>query len=187
VSQNAEFLSIEEAFFELVGTDLPGKIKSGRLREFLQYWRAIAGGDVPTRSDIDPTAIKPLLPYILLVDLTDEPLRVFYRLIGTEVARFSGRDFTGYWLDELEFDEFGDNELLTAYRRVRDSRLPGAGRAQYFEMQHLVIETEYLICPLRSPDGKIDKCIGIEDYFLGGALSIGDVPPMRLRTSRAGG
>jgi hypothetical protein len=168
-------------FFELVEAAFPDGIRSKRLFAFHQYWIGLAKGDVPARGDLDPTAIKPLLPYMMMVDLTDDPRRILYRLVGTEVVKFTGLDFTGRYLDELEFDEFDREHLLNAYRAVRDHGLPGVGLAQFRENGLLLIETEYLICPLRSSSSNIDKCVVIEDYFLGGHTLAGDLPPARLR------
>nr|WP_298690002.1 PAS domain-containing protein [uncultured Dongia sp.] len=161
---------------------MPASLRSVRLRAFHEYWLGLANGDVPARGDIDPVMIKPLLPYMMMVDLTEEPMRVLYRLVGTEVVSFTGLEFTGHYLDELDFDEFDLGNLTDAYRAVRDARLPGAGLAQYRENGLLLIETEYLICPLRSGSGKIDKCAAIEDYFLGGT-SVFHLPPARFRRS----
>jgi hypothetical protein len=172
---------VADPFFELVDAGFPRSLRSERLHDFHRYLLGLANGEVPLRSAIDPTAIKPLLPYIMMVDLTDEPLKLFYRLVGTEVVSFTGLEFTGLYLDQLDFDEFDREALLSAYRAVRDSGLPGVGLAQHRENGQLLIETEYLICPLRSPSDRIEKCAVIEDYFLGGRTSASDLPPARLR------
>lgn len=168
-------------FFELIDAGFPSVIRSARLRTFHQYWLGLARGEVPLRSDFDPAAIKPLLPYIMMVDLTDEPMRVRYRLVGTEVVKFTGLEFTGRCLDELIFDEFDMETLLQAYRAVRDSGLLGVGLAQHRDNELLLIETEYLICPIGSLSGPIERCVVIEDYFLGGHRSAFDLPPARIR------
>jgi hypothetical protein len=170
-----------DAFFELVQTDIPPRIRSMHLRALYSYWKELAQGGVPMRSELDPTRIKALLPYMMLVDLTEEPLRVFYRLVGTEVVRFTGLEFTGHYLEQLEFDEFDFETHVRAYRTVRDSGLPGVGVAQHFERGLLMIETEYLICPLRSDSGAINKCAVIESYHLGGGAAPWSLPPARLR------
>lgn len=171
----------ETSFFALVEGDLSVRLKSQRLRAFLRHWQQLAGADIPARADFDPVRLKELLPYLMMVDLTDEPLRIYYRLVGTEVVTFTGLDFTGHYLDDLEFDEFDLAKLTDAYRLVRDNRRPGAGLAQHHEGGVLTIATEYLICPLRSTSSKIDKCIAIEDYFLGGRMSVSQLPAARYR------
>jgi hypothetical protein len=61
-----------------------------------RYWdNKRRGRAMPQRADIDPTEIVRLLPYIFMVDVERDPLRFRYRLIGTAICEFLGRDFTG--------------------------------------------------------------------------------------------
>ncbi|GAA0525691.1 hypothetical protein FHS83_001969 [Rhizomicrobium palustre] len=66
------------------------------------YWsRLRAGQDVPDQADIDPRAIKRLLPYVFILEATN-PLRPVYRLAGTALCeRFGfelkGTGFLGQW------------------------------------------------------------------------------------------
>jgi hypothetical protein len=59
------------------------------------YWTSLCPPDrLPLRSDIDPAAIQPLLPYIYILELkTDDT--VFVRLAGTALRRLYGREMTG--------------------------------------------------------------------------------------------
>jgi len=60
------------------------------------YWASKRGGrSMPSPSDIDPIDIPKLLPGITLVDVTYEPLRFTYRLVGTRETRIRGYDPTG--------------------------------------------------------------------------------------------
>jgi len=70
------------------------------------YWnRERAGRWMPARADIDPTEIGPLLPNVFMVDVSHDPLRFRYRLIGTAIVNFVGRDFTGRAIDEATYGE----------------------------------------------------------------------------------
>ncbi len=55
---------------------------------------------LPDRADLDPAEIPLLLPYILISEV-EQPFRIRYRLIGTEVVHVTGMNFTGHYLDEL--------------------------------------------------------------------------------------
>jgi len=57
------------------------------LRAAYDYWSdRCAGRPMPARRDLDPVDIPRLLPYVILVDvLSEEPLDMRYRLIGTAV------------------------------------------------------------------------------------------------------
>ena len=50
--------------------------------------------------DFDPTEVKSLLPYIVVVELVGEPVRYRVRLYGTAIAALRGDDLTGRYLDE---------------------------------------------------------------------------------------
>jgi hypothetical protein len=66
------------------------------------YWsRLRKGRDVPDQTDIDPRAIKRMLPYVFILDAED-PARPIYRLAGTALCeRFGfelkGTGFLAHW------------------------------------------------------------------------------------------
>jgi len=66
------------------------------------YWSRLRNGrDVPDQADIDPRAIKRLLPYVFILD-ADNPQRPIYRLAGTALCeRFGfelkGTGFLSHW------------------------------------------------------------------------------------------
>jgi hypothetical protein len=66
------------------------------------YWSRIRNGrDVPDQTDIDPRAIKRLLPYVFILD-AENPARPIYRLAGTAMCeRFGfelkGTGFLAHW------------------------------------------------------------------------------------------
>lgn len=69
---------------------------SARIRRAYAYWDAKrAGRAMPARSDINPTEIPDLLPYIVLTDVLNEPPYLRYRLVGTRQVQMRGIDPTG--------------------------------------------------------------------------------------------
>jgi hypothetical protein len=170
-----------DSWFQSAGEEIDGRISSPRIRAFFDYWRRLAVAGVPFRTQIDPAAIKPLLPYLMIVDVSPEPMRIHYRLVGTEVVRFTGLDITGRYLDELELDEFSEAELLAVYRKQRDDGWPVIGVAEYELMGTRALRTEYVVCPLRDDAGKLSKCVVLEDYLLAHGIDITELPTARLR------
>ncbi len=74
-----------------------------RITTIHRYWRSIRppGAVMPGRQHFDPAAVPRLLPIIRLYDVHRDPWRFRYRLVGTELVRTVGRDFTGRWFDEM--------------------------------------------------------------------------------------
>jgi hypothetical protein len=66
------------------------------------YWSRIRRGrDVPDQTDIDPRAIKRLLPYVFILD-AENPSRPIYRLAGTALCErlgfeLKGTGFLAHW------------------------------------------------------------------------------------------
>jgi hypothetical protein len=170
-----------ESFFRIIDGDIGDALRSTRIKKLHTYWRELAQDGVPLRADIDPARIKPLLPYLMIVDLTDEPLRIRYRLAGTEVVRYTGLELTGLYLDEIKMDDFNVHELLQAYRAIRDTGQCGIGAAEFGMEGARALTTEYLMCPLRTNATKIDKCVVIEDYFFSNGAHVEDLPAAQLR------
>jgi hypothetical protein len=54
---------------------------------------------MPRRRDIDPSEIPRLLPYVQLVETTEDG-GFRYRLIGTGLVEAFGHDYTGQYVDE---------------------------------------------------------------------------------------
>lgn len=78
------------------------KMKHKNSHLLVGYWARLRGGrDVPEQSEIDPRAIKRLLPYVFILD-AENPIRPVYRLAGTALCeRFGfelkGTGFLGQW------------------------------------------------------------------------------------------
>ncbi len=97
-----------------------------KIRALFDYWRAIhPESGLPGRARFDPVDVPELLANIWMVDVAREPLRFRFRLVGTEIVKFTDRDHTGRWLDEV-YPGFADS---SAYRFYRDCAL--AARPAY--------------------------------------------------------
>ncbi len=158
-----ELIKPDKAGFGLIEGDQP-EFRSARAAALYRYWATKRADGKTQRGDIEPAEIKALLPYVLIVDLQENPFRIYYRLVGTAVAHFSGLDFTGYFLDELAFDICSVEDLTKAYRKVAETGKPGIGMAFTQITHHSALDVEYLICPLFDAAGKVTQCLVLEDY-----------------------
>src|SRR3569833_3722073 len=93
------------------------------IKQLAEYWNSLAGGTAPDRSTIDPAAILPLLPFILMIEFEDEPFRVRYRLTGTRVDEMTGMNITGRYLDEFAHGIYRRpvEQILRQYKTCRDT------------------------------------------------------------------
>src|SRR5436190_2826857 len=73
-----------------------------RLHQVHAYWQSRrAGRQMPSRSDIDPTDIPGLLPFVFLVEVLNEPRDFRFRLAGTHFSEFAGMEVTGRTIGEV--------------------------------------------------------------------------------------
>jgi hypothetical protein len=120
---------------------------------------------VPRRSALDPSEIVELLPYVLLVDVEADPLRVRYRLVGTAIAEASRRNFTGLYLDEMSFEAAGEREAFEAgYRLLIAERRPVYGRMVWLASSDLPVVYDSAVFPLSSDGETVTQAIALEDH-----------------------
>jgi hypothetical protein len=136
-------------------------LTSDILRSLRDYWLGLRadGRATPAPEAVDPVAIPRLLPHVVLADVSHDPLRFRYRLIGTKVTALAGRDATGRWIDR---NLYGDNtdRVLWAYRRCVETRAPVAVResVQFVDKDWIVIEV--LLMPLGGADDFVGRVLG---------------------------
>lgn len=141
-----------------------GQIESSRIRQLFQYWQSKRRGALlPRRADIDPTEIPQLMPYVLLVDVEQNPFRVRYRLVGTKVVEATGFEFTGRYLDEIVLPD-DEGPYLESYQLCCTAGMPVLARIKW----HLDVDTtgEYDACflPLSDDGSLVNRVLSIECY-----------------------
>jgi len=142
-----------------------------------QYWsEKKAGRAMPSRADLDPGEIKDLLPNIILTRLEYAPFRVLYKLIGTRAVENAGMDYSGRYLDELDFvSEFGTDWPAT-YRLIAEGKQPVFGLCQIKFTDDVVKPYVVAMFPLSSDGVTVDQCLAIEDLELD-LLEVERLPP----------
>lgn len=77
-----------------------------RLQALYAYWEKERGDRaLPSRTDIDPAALRFVLGHLILLDVLRDPLQFRVRLQGTELEWWIGADLTGKALDQLPSPE----------------------------------------------------------------------------------
>jgi hypothetical protein len=136
-------------------------VQAPRIRELHAYWKSRCSDvTLPPRSAIEPADIRALLPYLILSELTPDPFRICYRLVGTAVVRWHGEDFTGRDHDAVA--SLADSGIDDAYRRVLATAGPVYGKTGLYVGDHSWIAIEYAIFPLSDDGVTVNKCLAIE-------------------------
>src|SRR6185369_811735 len=127
--------------------------QSDKLKSLEAYWRSKMIGDaLPVWRDIDPWEMRNFLPHVFLIEITQNPLRFWFRLVGREVAQGYGKDMTGRYVDEIDLNDV-QQDILDAYKlAVREAR-PVRSVCDYVKQDGRRLYYERLLLPL-SADGK---------------------------------
>jgi len=136
------------------------EITSGMIQRMAGYLKRKRGSrPLPSRADIDPTEIRDFLPYVVLVDIQPDPLRVYYRLVGTRIAEFYG-EFTGTWMHDRPISDAYRQIAENIYRTLIETKAPVYGITEMRTRSDSMVSYEWGYFPL-SNDG-IDVTGGLE-------------------------
>ncbi len=124
------------------------EISSEVLRDLHAYWdRKRTGRDMPSRSDIDPLDIPRILPNLILFDIEPGSRRLKVRLVGTAIVELYGADYTGRYLDEIDFGDRRE-QILQDYAVALEQRCPSVSNHLFWNLRGTHIGVERLILPL---------------------------------------
>jgi hypothetical protein len=102
------------------------------------------------------------LPHLVIAEVTDPPISITYRLVGTAVVRLNGVDFTGFALNQgVEGGAWRDYWQRIYERVVRDAE-PLFGRDDYEYRDRSFLPFEWAILPLSSDGTHVDRVLEIE-------------------------
>jgi hypothetical protein len=148
------------------------------------YWLKQRGDRrMPRRADIDPAGIKSLLPNLFLTEFTLNPFRVRYRLIGTEIVNHAHFDFTGRYLDELDFSAYDEVDWMGLYRIVWEQGVPIFGDAveRFRDRMRAPAPYHFCILPLSADGVTPTGAVALEEYQKLSAHDRDLLPPVGLK------
>ena len=152
-------------------------VPSIRARRMFEYWSGKKGErPMPTRADIDPTDIRDVLSNVILVRLEYNPFRVLYRLVGTRSVENAGMDFSGKYLDELDFVSEFETDWPAIYRAIADEKVPIYGLCKIRFTDGVVKPYIAAMFPLSTDGIVVDQVLTIEDLELD-LLEVERLPP----------
>ena len=148
--------------------DIPlAEVESAPIKGFDAYWRGKPkDGRLPSREDIDPAEIVPLLPDLVLLNVEWEPFRCRVRLRGTRAEQFRPVEKTTKYLDEL-----ATSNVWSAAASLRQYQIAATEGRPVFSFDWMVGKFgvrhpfQTGIWPLASDGRTVDLCIAVEDYL----------------------
>ncbi len=147
-------------------------IVSARIRGGFDYWMSKrAGRRMPSRGDITPAEIVELLPYIILIDVTRDPLDFRYRLIGTVIDTHMNQPLTGRWISSIPHQR-APSRIWTACERVLVERTAHSSDIPYIGPMKDFVVSEDILMPLSDDGETVDMIFVVVDY-----LREADLPP----------
>lgn len=137
------------------------KLRAPALGELANYWLRQRGArPMPRRADIDPVDLAPHLPRLVLADVLDAPLRVRFRVVGTELEHRLGYALTGRTIDA------GSGAFFKPYEACAQQVRPVREYARYdFDDGGPVGEFERLLLPLSEDGGRVTMVLGEVIYW----------------------
>ena len=129
----------------------------------LQYWRSkCAGRFAPARGDIDPADMVAVLPRIMMVEVSYDPLDFRYRLAGTGIRSIHGEELTSKRARDLTPPAYG--RLIHQHYALAVTR-----RAPILHLVRLDVDNAdrsyvRMILPLSEDGQRIDRLLIAESH-----------------------
>ncbi|MBL9035357.1 MAG: PAS domain-containing protein [Rhodospirillaceae bacterium] len=141
------------------------ELSSAVIQGVLAFWDKQRGdGDLMAKDAVDPFALRPFLPYLTISEFHEDPFRLRYRLVGTEIVRFVRRDFTGIWLHESGWPDDVIALNLALYGHVHATRRPLFGLSTVEWDGRSSYRFEWAVLPLTADGRRVTHSLGIDDY-----------------------
>ena len=145
---------------------LRNRLTSPVTRAALDYWLALVRGDhIPGRQHLDPAAMVPFLPHVMLMDVDREALDFRYRLVGTRVRYHLFRDPTGLWLSEIPHQK-APSIIHSAMSETARRGVPIIGEVPYVGPHREYKKVEDIQMPLARDGRTVDMLLIVVDYIL---------------------
>lgn len=138
------------------------EIGSAEVLQLRAYIDEIRGDRaLASKADLDPAEIKELLPLLALMEITVEPLTVFYRLFGTSLVALYGELTGSYLHDRIANPDLRD-EALKSYQRLIVEKAPIYGVTELEVGSNRERAFEWAFFPLSSDGVAITHALYIE-------------------------
>lgn len=140
----------------------PAQLADPRIRRAYEFWNALREErEMPARRDIDPSEIVPILPFVVLVDVLDDPIDFRFRLAGTDVVRRYGQELTGRKLREIDVDG-KYRQIFDEYELTVTRRRPEIFTEEFTRTDGKFVRYTRLLCPLSADGVAVNMLFGVQ-------------------------
>ncbi|ARO30275.1 PAS domain-containing protein [Rhizobium sp. NXC14] len=127
--------------------------------EIFDYWNHIRGAaDAPLKSQVEPSAVPHLLQSLFILEARDDGDIVF-RLAGTRICDFFGRDLRGEHFSSL-WAHGQHADIKRTAMGVMDHAMPALFNTTGYSTVGHQASFEIIMMPLRSSNGACDRLLG---------------------------
>ncbi len=134
------------------------------MHDVYEYWQAKRGDrPMPARADLDPIDIPAALPNLILIDVLPPSGRLRVRLAGTWIVKQFDRDYTGRYLDEIDFGEAQD-EIVREYSAAAAGARPVCSDHWHRNLGGEIFDLERLILPLSEDGERVTMLLIVLDF-----------------------
>lgn len=137
------------------------------LRELTALWEEKRAGRIaPDRADFSPFVLRPYLPRILIYEVvsSETERRFRIRLYGTLISRYSGRDPTGKFVDEI-MSEQAYTDFNRGLSWAADEARPLRAVGSYYFVDRSFVTFESVTLPLTvGQSEQIEQLLNITYY-----------------------
>lgn len=144
------------------------------IQRFIDLWdERRAGRPMPSRSAFVPEDLREWFGHVLILDVIEGGADFYYRLVGVEIARALGRDYTGCRMTECAY-EMPRADVIREFREVVEARHPVLREGVVSWAPDRSWRTfKSVHAPLASDGQMVDKTMGV--------LLIGQIVPRPSR------
>jgi len=144
--------------------DLRRKLSADCHLAGLDYWASLDRvSDLPLRSAFDPAEIPSLLPHLIFLQVTLEPLDYLYRVIGGAVREHLMGNYTGRWLSEIPHQR-PPSRLHANLTRAVSERAPILSDTPYVGIKKKFQKSDELILPFVDESDRITHLLMLLDF-----------------------
>ncbi|WP_193184346.1 PAS domain-containing protein [Nisaea sediminum] len=130
----------------------------------LDYWTSLERiSDLPARNAFDPAHIPSLLPHLIFLQVTLDPLDYCYRVIGGTVREHLLANYTGRWISQIAHQR-APSRLHSNLSRAVTERTPVLSDTPYIGTKKEFLKSDELILPLVDESDRVSHLLVLLDF-----------------------